>query len=134
MWITKEEKTDNELFDTLKKTITHRVVLESNRRNAPETPYGFISDYIKDFFDVTLSQNERLAKRLILSLGLYKNFHLMHNVGKTKYVVNYHDGIKCHNDGSAFYDIFLTNNKKTLAQFVKRLQKDGYIERQFVLE
>jgi hypothetical protein len=29
-----------------------------------------------------------------------KEYYTMQNVGKCKYVVNYHDGIKLHKDGS----------------------------------
>ena len=131
MYVTKEEKTENELFDTLKKTLTRRMVLESNTKNAPETPYGFISDYIKDYFDVTLSQCDRLAKRLILALDLYKNYYVMYNIGRAKYVVNYHDGTMCHQDGSAFYHIHCTNNKKELAKYIKKLESYGYEERKY---
>lgn len=41
-----------------------------------------------------------------------KKFNVMYGVGKTKYLVNYHDGIKTHNDGSEFYDIAIFKNKK----------------------
>ena len=42
-----------------------------------------------------------------------KTFNLMYNVGKAKYVVNYHNGIKKHKDDSPFYDIGIFKNKKT---------------------
>lgn len=51
----------------------------------------------------------------------------MQNVGKCKYVVNYHDGIKKYNDGSNFYDIAIFRNKKKMNSFVSELLKDGYI-------
>lgn len=51
----------------------------------------------------------------------------MQNVGTAKYVVNYHDGIKEHKDGSEFYDIAIFRNKKKMNSFVSKLRKDGYI-------
>jgi len=59
-----------------------------------------------------------------------KQYNTMSNVGKAKYVVNMHDGIKTHNDGSNFYDISIFSNKKEMAAFVKKLQADGYIWKQ----
>jgi hypothetical protein len=61
------------------------------------------------------------------------DYKIMHNVGKVKYLVRYHDGEKKHKDGSKFYDIFLTNNKKILAKFVKELIGKGYTEKLFTL-
>lgn len=43
------------------------------------------------------------------------------NVGKAKYVVSYHDGIKHHNDGSPFYDVAIFKNKKKKDNFIKQL-------------
>lgn len=50
----------------------------------------------------------------------------MSNVGKCKYVVNYHDGIKTHGDGSPFFDIQIFRNKRKEQAFVKALVRDGY--------
>jgi len=51
------------------------------------------------------------------------------NVGKAKYTVNYHDGVKTHRDGSAFYDLAIFKNKKDLQDFISKLSKEGYKER-----
>ena len=56
-----------------------------------------------------------------------KQYNIMQNVGTAKYVVNYHDGIKEHKDGSEFYDIAIFRNKKKMNSFVSKLRKDGYI-------
>ena len=53
-------------------------------------------------------------------------YYEMHNIGTVKYVVNYHDGTKKHNDGSAFYDIRTFSNKRLKEQFVKSLIERGY--------
>jgi hypothetical protein len=51
------------------------------------------------------------------------------NVGTAKYVVNYHDGIKKHNDGSPFFDVAIFSNKKKKAAFIRTLRAGGYTER-----
>ena len=55
-----------------------------------------------------------------------KRYNVMHGVGKSKYVVNYHDGKKKHKDGSDFFDMSIFKNKKDLAKKVNDLQKGGY--------
>jgi hypothetical protein len=47
-------------------------------------------------------------------------------VGKSKYVVNYYDGIKNHKDGSPFYDIKIFKNKVEKDEFVSELVNNGY--------
>ena len=54
------------------------------------------------------------------------NFYLMYNIGSAKYVVNYHDGVKTHLDGSDFYDIRIFKNKKKLFAFIHHLLEQGY--------
>jgi len=55
-----------------------------------------------------------------------KEFREMSNVGKAKYVVNYHDGVKRHSDGSPFFDIATFRNKRKKTEFVKGLLASGY--------
>jgi hypothetical protein len=55
-------------------------------------------------------------------------FNIQYNIGKAKYVVNYHDGQKTHQDGSAFYDIAIFRNKRKFEAFVRGLRKTGYVE------
>ena len=50
----------------------------------------------------------------------------MTNVGKCRYLINYHDGIKKHEDGSEFFDIAMHGNKKNHYSFIKKLIKEGY--------
>lgn len=56
-----------------------------------------------------------------------KKYNIMHNVGRAKYVVNFHDGVKTHSDGSEFFDIAIFGNKKKMKDFIKSLKVDGYI-------
>lgn len=56
-----------------------------------------------------------------------KMYNIQYNVGKSKYVVNFHDGIKTHKDGSPFFDMQLFKNKVALNQFTNKLKNEGYI-------
>jgi hypothetical protein len=56
-----------------------------------------------------------------------RKYNLMHNVGKAKYLVSYHDGVKTHKDGSGFFDIKMFKNKKALQLFINELENNGYI-------
>jgi hypothetical protein len=57
-----------------------------------------------------------------------KRFDEMYNVGRAKYVVSFHDGVKKHNDGSDFFDLRTFKNKKDLEAFKKELLSNGYLE------
>lgn len=55
-----------------------------------------------------------------------KAYNVMHNVGKVKYLVNYHDNVKTHKDGSPFFDIACFSNKVILKTFIDGLIEKGY--------
>jgi hypothetical protein len=57
-----------------------------------------------------------------------KTFYVMHNVGRSRYVVNFHNGYKSHDDGSPFFDIEIFKSKKALTEFTKDLLTIGYIK------
>lgn len=56
-----------------------------------------------------------------------KRYNTMMNVGKAKYVVNFHDGVSTHKDGSPFYGIAIFRNKVANAKFLNELSQQGYI-------
>ncbi len=56
-----------------------------------------------------------------------KTFNEMENVGRVRYLVNYHDGVKTHGDGSPFFDIATFGNKRDKNKFVKGLLRAGYV-------
>lgn len=56
-----------------------------------------------------------------------KLFNTNTNIGKAKYVVSSHDGIKKHTDGSMFFDIQIFKNKKDFIKYQKELEADGYL-------
>lgn len=57
-----------------------------------------------------------------------KNFYIHYNIGKSKYVVKFHDGEVFYSDGSPFYDIKIFKNKILLGRFIKELLNSGYVE------
>lgn len=58
-----------------------------------------------------------------------KVFNTMYGVGKAKYVVNFHDGVQTHKDGSPFFGIATFKNKKKFEGFQKELIENGYSEK-----
>lgn len=77
---------------------------------------------------VMLEEFEKFLSEASLNEG-EKTFNLMNGIGKSKYVVNFHDGKKAHKDGSAFYDIMTFKNKVDRDSFVAGLKKKGYREK-----
>lgn len=58
-----------------------------------------------------------------------KIFNTMRHVGKARYVINHHDGVKTHPDGSPFFDIIICRNRGQFQQACRQLSQDGYVER-----
>lgn len=56
-----------------------------------------------------------------------KQYNIQCNVGTVKYIVNFHDGVKTHKDGSPFFDVATFKNKVALTQFTNKLKSEGYI-------
>ena len=69
-----------------------------------------------------------LAHRTTLFENKMKTFYTQDNIGKTKYTVSFHDGVKTHSDRSPFFDIRLFRNKVKRDAFVKELRGAGYAE------
>lgn len=57
-----------------------------------------------------------------------KTYNIQFNVGKVKYLVNYHDGEKKHKDGSPFFDVKTFKNKQDLSFFTWYLEKRGFVK------
>ena len=55
-----------------------------------------------------------------------KKFNVMYGVGTAKYLVNFHDGVKTHTDGSPFFDVRILTNRKKFNSFISDLISDGY--------
>ena len=58
-----------------------------------------------------------------------KFYYIQKNIGKSKYILNYYDGIQTHKDGSPFFDIKIFSNIRELNKKIKELRKSGYKER-----
>jgi hypothetical protein len=69
--------------------------------------------------------NKEEWKRTVQSA---KRYRVTERVGKAKYVLSYHDGVKKHADGSDFFDVVTFRNKKQLNELITSLHKQGYIQ------
>lgn len=58
-----------------------------------------------------------------------KTFYTQNNIGNAKYVVNFHNGVSAHRDGSEFFDIAIFKSKAKLKECIDKLLKEGYVER-----
>jgi hypothetical protein len=56
-----------------------------------------------------------------------KRFNTKYGVGKSKYVVSYHDGVTKHKDGSDFFDVQIFKNQNDLEAFKKALLQKGFV-------
>lgn len=57
-----------------------------------------------------------------------KRYNTQYNVGKVKYLVNYHNGISKHEDGSDFFDIAVFKNKVDYNVFITALKTKGFVK------
>jgi len=57
-----------------------------------------------------------------------KRFYTMLNIGRVKYVINFHNGIDKHKDSSPFFGIYTFHNKKKFEAKIKELKNEGYIQ------
>ena len=80
--------------------------------------------------DAQLAYNDLITiKNQIIQLFKgTKKYNTQSNIGNVKYVVNFHDGLKTHSDGSEFYDIRCFKNKKRMKEFIKELESNGYVK------
>ena len=53
-------------------------------------------------------------------------YYEQHGIGRAKYTVSFHDGLKFHDDGSPFFDIRIFASKKKLGAFVDSLKLKGF--------
>lgn len=53
-------------------------------------------------------------------------FKEQHSIGRSRYTIAYHDGIKKHRDGSEFFDLKIFSNKVELQKFKNELLSKNY--------
>lgn len=75
----------------------------------------------KPFTEEQKKEHKRLWEIKNKKVKEKKDYNVMYNVGKAKYVVNYYSGKK-YKDGSKFYDIKIFKNKKKMEDFIKELK------------
>jgi len=77
--------------------------------------------------DINLINYGLRYKKIILDL--LKVYNVMFNVGKAKYVINTHNGVDTHKDGSKFFGIECFSNKVKFNKKIKQLKAEGYVEK-----
>lgn len=55
-----------------------------------------------------------------------RKYNVMYGVGKVKYLVNTHDGVSTHKDGSPFYGCYCFKNKAEMDKYITTLEQQGY--------
>ena len=68
-WVKQETMTDDELFEAITNELSYNTIVWNMRKNK-ENAYGYVGDYIKDYYDVTLKQCDRVTERLLKHFGL----------------------------------------------------------------
>lgn len=72
-WVKEEVITDEELLKELKKVFSDKFdILRRVTRNCCGSVYEYLTDYIRDYYDVTLWQCDRVSKKLADDYGIKK--------------------------------------------------------------
>lgn len=75
-WVKKETIKDDVILDELKKTFPDKFsLLRAVSRNCCGSVYEYLSDYIRDYYEVTLWQCDRVSKCLAEHLGIKKFYN-----------------------------------------------------------
>jgi hypothetical protein len=57
-----------------------------------------------------------------------KTFKILHNIGRCRLLVSFHDGETFHRDGSPFFDVRIVRGQRALNKFLRLLQSQGYVQ------
>ena len=64
-WVKQETMTDDELFEALTNVFHNSAeILRGKRTSQSGSVYEYLTDYIRDYYDVTLAQCDRVSKRI----------------------------------------------------------------------
>lgn len=75
-WIKKEVMTDEELLEQLKSEFKCKETIERlTKRSLSGSVCEYFTDYIRDYYDVTLAQCSRVSKRLADFYGIKKFYY-----------------------------------------------------------
>jgi len=116
-----------DISDDLKKSLENYINSDQFEEDV-DNYSGTIEERSKKAIDDKLSDIKEIE-----SEKNNKNYYIQENIGKAKYLVNFHDGEKKHEDGSPFYDVKIFNNKKDLEQFISQLKEEGYVEKSSII-
>ena len=94
---------------------------------------GKLSDRMDLVTAIAGKPNNPIQKKMISMFGESvtegkKRFRQQNGIGKSKYTISYHDGVKKHKDGSDFFDIQIFKNQKDVDAFRKALLQKGFVE------
>jgi hypothetical protein len=74
-WVKQEVINDEKLFESLKKAFPNSAtILNGKRKTKSSSVYEYLTDYMRDYYEVTLSQSSRVAKK-IAELYEIENFY-----------------------------------------------------------
>lgn len=75
-WVKKETMTDTALLEELKEVFTDEFsILRGVTKSCSGSVYEYLTDFIKDYYDVTLWQCDRVAKKLADLRGIKQFYH-----------------------------------------------------------
>lgn len=75
-WIKQEVISDDDILSELKEVFTDKFqILRGVTKSCSGSVYEYLTDYIKDYYDVTLWQCDRVAKKLAEFYGIKKLYH-----------------------------------------------------------
>lgn len=75
-WVKKETTTDEALLDSLKKDFPDKFAITRGvTKSCSSSVYEYLTDYIRDYYDVTLWQCTRVAKKLADLRGIKQFYH-----------------------------------------------------------
>ena len=117
-------------------------VISQATKVAKSKGMNYVEFYYKDAFIGSIDKKSnytfkkgRNSEKSPLSVNEgKKRFNTNYGVGKSKYVVNYHDGVKKHKDGSDFFDVQIFKNQNDLEAFKKALLQKGFVAESVVNE
>lgn len=75
-WIKEEITTDEELLAQLKQTFTNAASIQNGKRASQSSSVcEYLTDYIRDYYDVTLAQCSRVSRKLADYYGIEKYYY-----------------------------------------------------------
>lgn len=75
-WVKKETISDSVIFNELIAKFTDKFsILQGVRKSCSSSVYEYLTDYIRDYYDVTIYQCSSIAKKVAEHYGIKKYYH-----------------------------------------------------------